>query len=207
MKAEEVFKDELNKIQNPKIKDFVLQCFDELCPDYFWTCPCSTSGKYHPKVSLGEGGLVRHVKLTVWWGVELVKMWPTIPETAHDEILAALLLHDLIKNDEGLGEDGRPLDRSVTGTHGVTLANRIEAYYDLAGKKDVRFRRIVTAIRDHMGKWTTGFIRTTEDVVQNIKEDHIVCITTHLADYCASRKVDDKMLELLETDDVEPTKS
>lgn len=196
MKAEEVFKYELALIRDQKIKTFVLKCFAEFCPDYFWTVPCSTSGEYHPKVSLGAGGLVRHVKLAVWWGIELMRMWPTIPETSHDEILAALLLHDLIKNGEGLGGDGRPLDRSVTGTHGITLANRIEAYYDLTGKKDMRLQRIVTAIRDHMGKWTTGFIRTTEDVIKNTKEGHIVCITTHLADYCASRKVDSKMLEI-----------
>ncbi len=193
-KAETIFAHELNLIHDKTIKNFVIECFDKLCPDYFWTCPCSTTGKYHPQVSLGVGGLVRHTKLAVWWGIELLRMWPLIPDTSYDEIIAALILHDMLKNGEGLGPDGYPLDRGVTGTHGVTLADKIKD-----PENNIRFKRIVTAIRDHMGKWTKGFQRTNDDIIRNTKDGHIVCITVHLADYCASRKVD-KIYSKLETE-------
>lgn len=192
MKAEKIFEYELALIHDQKIKDFILECFAEFCPDYFWTCPCSTSGKYHPQISLGENGLVRHVKLAVWWGLELVWAMVGLPELKEipiwqlqDEVVATLLLHDLIKNGEGLGPDGRPLDRSVIGTHGVTLAERITAFYDIT--EETKFDRILEGIACHMGVWTTD---------DNFKPFSDFTHLVHLADYCASRKVDDKMLEL-----------
>jgi len=195
MKVEEIFADELQMIHDQKIKDFVLECFDKLCPDYFWTVPCSTSGKYHPKVSLGIGGLVRHTKLAVWWGLHLVTALGDSPELKdisdrqlQDEVIATLLLHDLIKNGEGLDSDGRPFDRSVTGTHGVTLADRI-TFGDFAFDDLTSLRRIIDGISGHMGIWTT---------IESRKPDTAFANLIHLADYCASRKVDDKMLELLE---------
>ena len=195
MKTEEVFAEELQSIQDLDVKEFVLNCFEEICPDYFWTIPCSSTGKHHPDISLGEGGLVRHVKLAVWWGETLLQMWPVLPDTAHDETIAALLLHDVLKR----GDTENDLDTFEThadaiSKHGIYMAKRIIRLYPT---KDQRLKRIVTAVRDHMGKWTNNFIRTTEDVIRNTKEGHIVCITVHLADYCASRKVDAKMLELL----------
>lgn len=193
MKVEEIFITELRMIQNPDIREFVIICFNELCPDYFWTCPCSISGKYHPQVSLGEGGLVRHTKLAVWWGLELVRALGSSPELEdiptvqlQDEVIATLLVHDMIKNGEGLDSGGHKLDHSVTGTHGVTLADKIyfsKIYLD----NDDSFYRIIDGISGHMGIWTTIDARKPDTAFANL---------IHLADYCASRKVDDKILEL-----------
>lgn len=61
MKSEN-FRCELSKIKDENIKkstEYILN----LLPDYFYTMPASTSGKYHPEFSLGEKGLVRHVKV------------------------------------------------------------------------------------------------------------------------------------------------
>ena len=187
-KAETIFQKELNQIHSPEIKDFVITCFDKLCPDYFWTCPCSTTGKYHPQVSLGVGGLVRHTKLAVWWGLELIKALHDSPElksialhTLQDEIIATLLLHDMVKNGKGLNAQGYPLDRGVTGTHGMVLADKISAIIpdELKGSS---YERIIDGIAGHMGIWTTD-------------TGHIILFKAfanliHLADYCASRKVD-----------------
>ena len=186
--VDKVFEKELASIKNKEIKQFVIDVFDKLCPDYFWTCPCSTSGKYHPQVSLGEGGLVRHVKLAVWWGIELLRALDdslelrSIPRNQlHDEVIATLLLHDLLKNGEGLDSDGRPLDRSVTGTHGVTLANAI-TYTDFGKDDDDTFFRILDGIAGHMGIWTTSVVYRPNTAFTQL---------IHLADYCASRKVDE----------------
>ena len=190
-KAETIFQKELNQIHDPEIKQFVIDCFDKLCPDYFWTCPCSTTGKYHPQVSLGEGGLVRHTKLAVWWGLELIKALGSSPGLRdiyriHDETIATLLLHDMIKNGKGLNAQGRPLEKGVTGMHGVTLANKIEEHPDICLINGMAFCRILAGIALHMGIWTTKRYNTTD--VAGL-ESFIDLI--HLADYCASRKVDE----------------
>ena len=203
MKAEEVFANELQMIQSLDISNFVLQCFNKLCPNYFWTVPCSTTGKYHPKISLGVGGLVRHTKLAVWWGLELLKALGNSPGLQNipciqlqDEVIATLLLHDMVKNGKGLGPDGRPLESGVTGTHGVTLAKKIldlEATFDIVSRG-----RIIHGISRHMGIWTTGSLYKSSDTVKTNSTTKAFVSLIHLADYCASRKIDDIYSKLQE---------
>jgi len=194
-KVETIFQKELNQIHNKDIKQFVIDCFDKLCPDYFWICPCSTTGKYHPKVSLGVGGLVRHTKLAVWWGIELLRALGDSPElkditTLQDEVIATLLLHDMIKNGKGLDANGYPLDRDVTGTHGVTLACKINTDEKLGDALNSdSYWRIIEGIRSHMGIWTTDPNYRPNTILNPVQRAFAQLI--HLADYCASRKVDD----------------
>lgn len=196
-KAETIFAHELSLIHDNDIKQFVITCFDKLCPDYFWTCPCSTTGKYHPQVSLGVGGLVRHTKLAVWWGIELLRalseepgLKKIPPKQLFDEVIATLLLHDLIKNGKGLNAKGYPLDRGVTGTHGVTLAYRIDEEKLGHELSDEVFSRIFYGIACHMGIWTTGNIFKPNNLISPTYPQAFAQLI-HLADYCASRKVDD----------------
>ncbi|KKN68790.1 hypothetical protein LCGC14_0448100 [marine sediment metagenome] len=205
-KAETIFAYELSLIHDTTIKQFVITCFDKLCPDYFWTCPCSTTGKYHPQVSLGIGGLVRHTKLAVWWGLELIKALHGSPElkdialhTLQDEIIATLLLHDMIKNGKGLNTQGYPLEKGVTGTHGVTLAKKINDEINAPQMMTESYIRIVTGIALHMGIWTTKPYNATDCPGLEAFAQLI-----HLADYAASRKVDDihNKLEKERTDDI-----
>ena len=191
-KTKTIFQKELSLIHDTAIRDFVITCFDKLCPDYFWTCPCSTTGKYHPQVSLGVGGLVRHTKLAVWWGLELInalRKEPGIkdipPDKLIDETVATLLLHDMIKNGKGLNAQGRPLEKGVTGTHGVILADRI-CDEILDQKLDNSYIRILGGIALHMGIWTTKVYHTIDGPGVDVFIELI-----HLADYCASRKVDE----------------
>ena len=189
IKAETIFQKELSLIHDKTIRDFVTTCFDKLCPDYFWTCPCSTTGKYHPQVSLGVGGLVRHTKLAVWWGIELLKalgeepgLKSIPPNQLFDEVIATLLLHDMIKNGKGLNAQGYPFEKGVTGTHGVTLAKRI---LDLDINTGI-YNRILAGVALHMGIWTTLPYAVTVGFGIEAFANLI-----HLADYCASRKVDE----------------
>jgi len=185
-KAETIFAYELSLIHDKNIKQFVITCFDKLCPDYFWTCPCSTTGKFHPQVSLGVGGLVRHTKLAVWWGIELLGALGASPELKNiapkqlqDEVVATLLMHDMIKNGKGLNAQGRPFESDVTGTHGVTLAKIIG--FDAP-------ERIFAGIACHMGIWTTDTTFRPNSIVDPTVKAFANLI--HLADYAASRKVD-----------------
>jgi hypothetical protein len=193
-RVEEVFTSELRMIKDDKIRQFVIDVFEELCPDYFWTVPCSTSGKYHPQFALGKGGLVRHVKSAVWWGIELSRALEM--EQYHDEMVAALLLHDLIKNGKGLDANGYPLERGVTGTHGVTLANKINNksldHELISCPPEIEI--ILTGIASHMGIWTTSVEDRPENLIENGHKAFAKLI--HLADYCASRKVDELIVTL-----------
>ena len=195
-KAETIFAKELNLIHNKDIKQLVIDCFDKLCPDYFWTCPCSTTGKYHPQVSLGVGGLVRHTKLAVWWGIELLRAlgtsldFRTIPyDKLQDEVIATLLLHDMRKNGKKLNSQGYPFDRGVTGTHGVTLAKKINTHPDCDISDSGSYWRIIEGIRSHMGVWTTDPDYRPDTILNPTQKAFANLI--HLADYCASRKVDE----------------
>lgn len=59
-----VFQKELNLIKDTNLRDFIAICLDN-APDYFFEMPASSTGKYHPEYTLGEGGLVRHTKAAV----------------------------------------------------------------------------------------------------------------------------------------------
>ena len=182
------FEDELSQISNDYIKEFVFQCFDKFCPEYFWIVPASTSGKYHPKESLGEQGLIRHVKKTVYFGIELWKsLYNGIDITTKDLIIACLLLHDIIKNGNAKFENNNWIkEENSTENHGWLLAEKI--------KKDIfngYFRKnyhkyIYYGIACHMGKWTGNpkfYIENIPLFYRKFAE------LVHLADYIASRNV------------------
>ena len=74
MKNIKHFERELNLIVNEDLRMAVKSYMEEATPDYFWTDGASSSGKYHPKFSQGEGGLVRHTKAVVMFAEELLRM-------------------------------------------------------------------------------------------------------------------------------------
>ena len=93
---EEQFSKELSYIKDEKIKNSLILILKEL-PEYWFTVPASSTGKYHPKYALGEGGLLRHSKAAMRIGYELLEN-PTIGDkyTRHEKdlMLLALLVHD-----------------------------------------------------------------------------------------------------------------
>jgi len=74
-KAQLVFAEELAYIKSDSVRGYVLECFKELTPDYFWDGPASSSGRFHPDVANKEHGLVLHTKLCVWWGRKLAETY------------------------------------------------------------------------------------------------------------------------------------
>ena len=60
----DVFNVELDKFENKNVRTST-ETILEMIPDYFYEIPASSTGKYHPDFSLGEGGLVRHVKVAM----------------------------------------------------------------------------------------------------------------------------------------------
>ena len=64
--------------------------------EYFFTIPASSSGKFHPPFSLGEGGLVRHTKCVVYM-VKCICESFNIDEYKKDMLIVAALAHDIKK--------------------------------------------------------------------------------------------------------------
>lgn len=64
MYERDCFDREITWIHDEKIRKFAQYCVDNL-PDYFFTVPASSSGKYHPSYALADGGLVRHTDAAV----------------------------------------------------------------------------------------------------------------------------------------------
>ena len=64
------FKKELEYIINVDYKEDLKFLINAL-PDYFFMVAASSTGKYHPSFSLGEGGLERHTKVAVRIDYEL----------------------------------------------------------------------------------------------------------------------------------------
>jgi len=182
-KAANIFEKELARISNFEIRYFVTQCFDQLCPNYFWYIPASQRN-HHIPICRTRGGLVHHTKFAVKFAHSFLEMWPSVPETAYDEVIAAVLMHDMLKR--GTEEDELVTFEShklAISSHGIFCAVAINElwqtqYRGLLPKE--RALRIIDAVRYHMGIWTNGY---------KYEERDVVCTITHLADYAASRSL------------------
>jgi len=124
------------------------------------------------------------VKFAIRWAVELVHAYPDMHDTAQDEIVTALLLHDLLKNGKASSYDKKP--KNITATHGVLLAAEIAQQADKLSEQE---ERILVAIAGHMGVWTEPFHLSCWDIKD--EKARKIAEIVHLADYIASRFVEE----------------
>jgi 23S rRNA maturation-related 3'-5' exoribonuclease YhaM len=173
-----VFEPELNQIHNEKIKEFTIRALEKL-PEYFWKIPASSTGKYHPSYSLGDGGLARHTKAAVRIAIELfnLDMWK-FDEVQKDIILSALFLHDGNKS-------GKEYSKYTVHDHPLLVAEFIKTDEELNQilQRDI-IERIANGIESHMGQWNT----TKYSEVVLPKPENGIQKFIHMCDYLASRK-------------------
>jgi len=168
---------ELSRITDENIKKSTEIILD-LLPDYFYIMPASTSGKYHPQFSLGEGGLVRHIKVACRILEEMFKneSFCYYDDYKKDLIRMSLILHDGFKS-------GKTYSNHTSVDHPLLMANFIEDNQDklLLKKEDINF--VTRLISTHMGPWNKD--REGNEVLPKptAKEELLV----HLCDYIASR--------------------
>ena len=96
----EVFNTELSFIKDENIINSCATILD-LLPDYFYVIPASSTGKYHPEFSLGDGGLVRHVKVATRLMKELIdnpSYTNNYTEHEKDLMLMSIIIHDGLKD-------------------------------------------------------------------------------------------------------------
>jgi hypothetical protein len=194
-RAQRAFGPELAKISDQRIKDFVIRCFDTICPDYFWERAASKRGVYHPKFVDGVGGLVRHVKYGCFWLDQFCRAFNGSgqnddkgPLDVYDSAMAAMIMHDMVKD----GDDGRTIPKSphkISGYHGVEMMDAIWVRV-LDGKLEFPEQALIMfGVAAHMGVWTN---------IESFRPWNIkgalarkVATLVHMADYAASRKVDE----------------
>lgn len=177
-----MFVNEINDIADDDLRALateIIACAD----DYFFTIPASSSGKFHPPFSLGEGGLVRHTKCVVYMVKCLCESF-NIDVYKRDMLIVAALAHDIKKQ----GDDPNGLGYTVH-EHPLLAARYVcEVYF--AGDMTV-LHGVVNIIADmissHMGKWGADPKFIGDNTPLPMPESDCEKIL-QAADYLASRK-------------------
>ena len=176
---EQQFKKELDYIRDEKIKNSLILILKEL-PDYWFRVPASSTGKYHPKYALGEGGLLRHSKAAMRIGFELLEN-PTIGDkyTSHEKdlMLLALLVHDGLKS-------GNPQEKYTRFDHPILMANFIIDNKDKFELNDEDANFVADVIKTHMGPWIEDYNGNVVLEKPKTKYQNFV----HMCDFLASKK-------------------
>lgn len=171
----------IETIKAEDIKAFAWMLAENL-PDYVWHVGASSTVKYHPSYSLGEGGLMRHMIATLRFLNHILSLEQyELTEREKDLLRVAALFHDGLKS--GTQED---YNRSIYTKHDHPMLMGAEIMsYD--GKCDLTHDElafIANAIASHMGQWTTS--NYCSIVLPKPKTMYQQLV--HLADYLASRK-------------------
>mgnify|MGYP002525443766 CR=1 FL=1 len=170
---------ELLVVGNLELRKLAGAYLEECVPVYFYTVAASSSGKYHPKYTLGEGGLVRHTKAAVALAECLLGLEQNSTlNMYHDEIIVALIIHDTFKH--GL------VDRGHTEFNHPNIAAR--KFKEFAEQKQypnmTQIDMISDLVRAHMGQWNTSKYSNVVLDKPFTKEQQFV----HMCDYLASRQ-------------------
>ena len=174
-----IFNNELELIKNDRLRRSCEVLLNEL-PDYFYEIPASSTGKYHPKFALGEGGLVRHTKVAVRIAYEIIKTQSIGNVFADDEkdlILISLMLHDGLK-------EGFPKEKYTKFDHPILAANFVKDKANLTELTSEEVKLISTNISSHMGEWNKSDYSDITLPLPKNKYQKMV----HMCDLLASRK-------------------
>lgn len=181
----EIFREELGLL-TPELRALVSDFLNGVVPDYFWEIPATSTGKFHSKFDLGEGGLVKHTKMVVAIAQEMQRL-ETYADVNMNVVTAAAIIHDTFKN----GERGAHYH-----TDHPQLAAEIfkrfaaeQSYGDMAA-----IQRVYNCVYLHMGQWSTKKALAERPNAVNGQSDAEIELV-HLSDYIASRKFFDKALD------------
>jgi len=174
----EIFNTELGYIKNSKYLDNV-KIILKMLPDYFFRIPASSTGKYHPSFSLGDGGLVRHTKTAVKIGYTLLQSKTTnnFSDNEKDLIVISLILHDSFKS--GIVEE-----KYTRVDHPLIVANFLIDNKDSFTFSEYELNYICDCIKTHMGEFNTDYQGNVVLPLPKTKQQRFV----HMCDLLASKK-------------------
>lgn len=172
----------LDTFENDDIKEFAVVLLDNL-PEYIWHVGASSTGKYHPAYSLGEGGLMRHQMAVVRFlnfFFELEQYNSKLTSREMDLMRLAGLMHDGRKS--GSQEDYEK-SKYTKFDHPLQMAEVIRSY-DGQYLSHEEIEMVADVISRHMGEFNLN--KKTGEVLP--KPCNKYSRLVHLADYLASRK-------------------
>lgn len=172
----------LDTIVNDDIREFAKVLVEGL-PSYIWEVGASSTGKYHPAYSLGEGGLMRHQIAVVRflnYFFELEQYNTKFTSRECDLMRVAGLVHDGRKSGE---QTDYERSKFTKFDHPLQMANAIRSYEGKYLNHD-ELEFCAHCIESHMGQWSTD--RKSSVVLPKPMDDYQQFV--HLADYLASRK-------------------
>ena len=171
-----IFCKEISYVKSEKYKEY-LKNIIPLIPDYFFHVGASSTGKYHPKFSNGEGGLLRHTKLAVRIAYEILSnsVLNKFTDEESDAIIVAIILHDALKH-------GYTDDEYTRFDHPLLASQFVlENKFNLS---DECVKLISDLIKTHMGPWTKD--RFGNIILEEPKTDMQKFV--HMCDYLSSKK-------------------
>lgn len=171
----------LNTIENEDIKEFAVALLDSL-PEYIWTVPASSTGKYHPAYSLGDGGLMRHQIAVVRFlnfFFELEQYSSKLTSREMDLMRVAGLVHDGMKSGS---QEQFSNSKYTKFEHPILMAIKIRETTGYLPLNELEF--MADVISKHMGQWNTD----KKSSITLPKPSDKFSRMLHVADYLASRK-------------------
>ena len=175
----EKFNKELSYIIDTDIKQSARTMLDRL-PEYFYEVPASSTGKYHPKFALGEGGLVRHTKAAVRIAHELLEskiIGSAFTDREKDLIIMSVMLHDGCKS-------GLTKTEYTVVNHPLIVAKLIRDNASSLKLKEEDLDLVCSMIESHMGEFNKDFKGNTILPLPTNKYQKFV----HMCDLLASKK-------------------
>ena len=179
MKKVDYFIKEISYIKNERYKENI-KILIELLPDYFFEVPASSTGKYHPSFTLGDGGLVRHTKVAVRIAYELLKnesVGHSFNDDEKDLIIMSLIMHDGLKS-------GLEKSQYTAFDHPLQVCKYIVDNKDKLTLNEDEIKLITNMISSHMGEWNTNSYSSVVLPKPSNKYQRFV----HMCDFLASRK-------------------
>ena len=170
---------EINYIKNKKYQDN-LKILIELLPDYFFKVPASSTGKYHPKFTLGDGGLLRHTKAVSKIAYELYNnesITGCFNQNEKDLMMFGIILHDGLKH-------GINYNEYVVFDHPLVMCEYIKDNKNKLTLTDNEIEFLINVISSHMGPWTVDY-KGNEVLPKPVNKYQKF---VHMCDYIASRK-------------------
>lgn len=207
MKTSEIFKVELGYIKNDVLREIVAKTLDT-APECIQTIPASSSGKYHPKADLGEGGLNRHVQSVV--GIakclidcDIFKNLIFMPNSYvsdyeksmyEDVAYVSLILHDCMKPDDTPKHNIR-FDHPLLASE--LFVNVSKQYLKDVKSNELKYisdgdieymKKVIPLVKgciaSHMGQWVSA--PYAKGIVLPKPSSNIE-VFVHMVDYLASR--------------------
>lgn len=179
MNKVEIFNKEYQYIKTKKYVDNIKIIID-LLPDYFFEVAASSTGKYHPSFSLGEGGLVRHTKAAVRIAYELLQnnsVFTHFKQEEKDLMICGLLIHDGLKH-------GLVKSEYVVFDHPLQISKFIKDNKDKLTLTDNEIKFMCSVVETHMGEWTKDY--RGNEVLEKPTNQYQKFV--HMCDFLASRK-------------------